>query len=63
MSGGGGGRLDPGAVADGEPLHQVVQGQPPSVPAGLPGQLAAAGGHLGHDQTILEQEKYGATNE
>ena len=56
MGGGGGGGLDPGAVSHGEFLHQIIKGQPPGVPAGLPGQLAAAGGDLGDNQAILKQE-------
>ena len=58
MGGGGGGCLDPGAIGHGEPLDQVLEGQPPSVPAGLPRQLAAAGGDLGHDQAILKQKTF-----
>ena len=56
MSGRGGGLLDPGAVRHGEALHQVVQGQPPGVPAGAPGQLAAGRRHIGDNQAVLEQK-------
>ena len=56
MGGGGGGGLDPGAVGHGEPLHQIVEGEAPGVPAGLPGQLAAACRDLGHNQAILKQD-------
>ena len=56
MGGGGGGGLDPGAVSHGEPLHQVVEGEAPGVPAGLPGQLTTAGGDLGDNQAILKQD-------
>ena len=60
MGGGGGSCLDPCPVGHSEPLDQVLEGQPPGVPAGRPGQLAAAGGHLGHDQAILEQKTFTA---